>query len=251
MTKILNLQSIYSDLRNTQKDFRSIAQENNLSLATIYNINNGKTHYDNSFSYPLRPTGVHQPDIAAWVYHHQQTTKIQHLAILANINYQTALKYATEKRPYTPIPPLDYQLELWQHLTTPNSAIIHSTGDINLTYEDTLYLKFLYTFNKDRVAVLFTLKKWLDLEFPLTQRPIADTYDTLAAYLEWGGTKSKLLWYASGIIEGRIKLYKALDGQQLPITWDLYPIEKLQSNFTQDEWNQIIILYDLFHQKLQ
>ena len=250
MTKISNLQSIYSDLRNTQKSFQSIAQENNLSLATIYNINSGKTHKDPTQTYPLRRLGIYQPDIAAWIYHHQFEFKLQHLAIIAGVNYQTALKYAEEERLYTPLPSLDHKLDLWRRLTKPRQEVVHSTGDINLTYNDVLYLRFLYTFNKDKVAVLFILKNWLDLEFPFMRRPIADTYDSLAAYIEWGGTKSKILWYASGVIEGRIKYYKALDGQQLPIDWKLFSIDQLRSQFTDIEWNEIIDLYNLLRQNL-
>lgn len=250
MAKISNLHSIYSDLRNTQKSFQSIAQENNLSLATIYNINNGKTHKDPSQDYPLRRLGVYQPDIAAWVYHHQHEFKLQHLAVIAGINYQTALKYATEDRPYIPLPALDHKLNLMRRLITPNKEIIHATGDINLTYNDVLYLRFLYTFNKDRTAVLFTLKNWLDIEFPFMRRPIADTYDSLASYLEWGGTKSKILWYASGIIEGRIKYYKALDGQCLPIDWKLFPIDQLRPQFVDSEWIEISDLIKLLKQNL-
>lgn len=197
-------------LRDSDIPITHLAKQFNCTAATVHNINKGATHHDPAIDYPIRKESYHaatDTNKLGFLYKYKSQYKPSVMAAILELNYQTVLKYYNEptQYPYQYDAAIERRKDVLDIMAQPREELFHQYGDINVTIEDAVYFKFLYTIQKDEALIVAAYHNWLELEFPIQDYPIAATIEDIRKYLEWDGTKSKLIWFIRGIGNGKIK----------------------------------------------
>ena len=236
------LEQLYNDLASTTLPIEELAKKYGVSAATIHNIDKGKTHHNSALSYPIRKEPARatiNPNKIAFLQLYKNMYKPSVMAAILEINYETACKYyAAESQSFTYIhdSAIEERKYVVDVMAEPRPEFIHDYGDSGLTWNDAVYFKFLYTLNKDEAAIVWCYKKWLDTEFIDETYPITASIDDLRRYLEWDGTKSKLIWFIRGIGNGKVKTVQVSGGKTKDFFFNDFEIRRFRPYLTEEQF---------------
>ena len=159
-----NLQYIYKDLQNNLLTFEQIAKNYNISLTSLYRINNGKTFKQDRYKYPLRQGHISQQDLIIKGFiskYKEDYTPAQFTTMLKGlIDYNTIYNYYNAKNKTSYVKDANNIMGLYENrraifdiLIAPHPEILKKAkgveeGELNpISLHDAQYLKLMSRLN--------------------------------------------------------------------------------------------------------
>ena len=236
------INQIKLELRRNDLSITDIAALHHITPATVHNINQGRSYHDAAIEYPIRSVSIVNripPEKIAFINKYKHLYKPLVMSLIIDVGYETVLKYyaAPLEIGYEYNDQLEFRRRVIDKMSKPREELIHDYGDLTLTWEDAVYFKFLYTINRDEAAIIWAYKKWLDQEFVVQNYPITASIEELRRYLEWDGSKSKLIWFIRGIGNGKIKSIQTIGNTTKDFYYNDFDITLLRPYMSKDEFN--------------
>lgn len=212
MLKKEDVASIKQLLSTTELTYRDIAGQFNCSPSTVSNINSGKSYQEPNMDYPLRAVRAILSDndkaFCVKLFNEGYTIKQIHI-IIGKASYTTIHSAITSTAKYKADAVLEKRLEIFNIITTPSHVFIN-TLDYDLTIHDFVYIKYLSRMN-------VPLDKVIELYLPLINYPTQfnnhpiKTVDDVKCYIEWGGTKNRIIYWILQLYYNKVNCYNKLD----------------------------------------
>lgn len=183
-----NVESVIDDLLNTNLTFSELAEKYNVTRATIYNINNGKTHRNKSLVYPLREVRTAQTltdSEISFIAHYKKQYNCKQLHFILGkgtySNISTVIGKDSQDN-YIQDEVLESRRHVLDLIMTPQPSFIH-TIDTQLDLQDAQYIKFMGRFGVPLEKILELYLFNIIMEKPGAYYPIT-TLEDICKYLE-------------------------------------------------------------------
>lgn len=210
MLKKETVENIIKDLKETNIPLVELANKYNTSRGTINNINNGLTHKNKDFTYPLRNKNI-VLTINEIAFIKQLSsilnTKQIHL-VLGKASYPTinsALK-SNCAAIYSPEEELEDRLNTFLLMLQPKQELINQFS-YTLTLEDLNYIQLLGRLGADLNEVAYAFLELIEFETSLGKIAVS-TKEDLDKYIAWGGNKSQTMWWIKNVYSRRVRRYR-------------------------------------------
>lgn len=194
-------------LENTDLSYREIAKQFNCSTSTISSINNGQT-YTEERTYPIRNTTSSLTDneraFCCKLFKEGYTVKQIHI-ILSKGSYSTMANVVKGRGEYIYDEVLEKRRQTFDIITTPSEVFIN-TLSYDLTIHDFVYIKFLSRMNVSLNDILVLYMPLINYPTMFSNYPIK-TLDDIQRYIEWGGTKNKIIYWILQVYYNKVNTY--------------------------------------------